>query len=287
MRAFDFFILTLCCFVWGSNFVISKWMLTDLAIPPLFFAAVRFGVVAILLAKFLFPIPKGFVRLCMAGICVGAVHLAFLYTGLKTAPASSGSIVAQMQIPFVVLLSVVFLGERIGLWRTLGIIGAMAGVVILVYDPGALGFDTGLIYIILSYLSLAVGAVLIKGVGDIGPMQYVAWMGVLAVPILGLGSFLFEANQITLGVAAGWKMGFGIAFCVLATSIFAHGQYFRLLKRYDVSMVVPLTLMIPFWAVLQGVLIRGEPLGPRFLLGAAFILVSVYVIAKRTRSAED
>ena len=283
MRAGDFLILCLCCLIWGGNFVLSKWILSDLALPPFFFAAVRFSLVAVLMAPFLFPIPKHFFKLCLAGLCVGALHLAFLYTGLKTAPAGASAIVSQMMIPFATLLSVIFLHEKIGLRRGLGICGALIGVIILIYNPDNMAFNTGLIYIAIAFFSMAVGSILIKGVGDIGPFQYLAWMGVFAVPSLGLASFLFETGQIEMAKASGWGLTIGVLYTALLASIFAHGQYFRLLKIYDVSLVVPLTLMSPFWAVILGVIIRDEPFGPKLIVGSIFILASVYVIARRQK----
>ena len=283
MRVLDFIILSLCCLIWGGNFVISKWMLTDLSIPPLFFAAVRFALVTVLMSPFLFPIPKHFLKLCLAGICVGALHLALLYTGLKTAPAGSASIVSQMLIPFATILSVIFLHEKVHMKRGLGIAGALIGVLILMYNPNDLSFDIGLIYVALAFLVMAIGSILIKSVGEIGPFQYLAWMGVLSVPTLGLASFILENGQIGIAKTSGWDMAIGVLYTAFLASIFAHGQYFRLLKTYDVTLVVPLSLMTPFWAVILGVLLRGEPFSLKLLIGACFILVSVFIIARRQK----
>jgi len=100
---------------------------------------------------------------------------------------------------------------------------------------------------------------------------------------LGLASFFLENGQIEAAKASGWGMSIGVFYTALLASIFAHGQYFRLLKTYDVTLVVPLTLMTPFWAVLLGVFIRGEPFSLRLVIGAVFILASVYVIARRQK----
>lgn len=283
MAVRDFLILAVICLIWGGNFVLSKWMLSDLALPPFFFASVRFLVVAILCAPFLFPLPKHFGRMALAALCVGGAHLAFLYTGLKTAPASSGAIVSQMLIPFAAILSLVFLKEHIGWRRAAGMVGALIGVVILIYDPVSFAFDIGLVYVAIAFFVLAIGSVLIKGVGAINPMTYLAWMGVLAVPFLAGASVVFEHDQLALAQNAGWKMGVGVAYTAILASIFAHGQYFRMLKTYDVTVVVPLTLMTPFWAIIIGVVLRGEVLDARFFIGSALILPSVYIIAKRQK----
>ncbi len=211
--------------------------------------------------------------------------MAFLYTGLKTAPAGAAAIVSQMMIPFTTILSVMFLHEKIGLTRGLGICGALIGVMVLMYSPDSMSFDVGLIYVAIAFLIVSIGAILIKSVGDIGPFQYLAWMGVLAVPTLGLGSLLLETGQIETAKAAPVSLGIGVLYTAILASIIAHGQYFRLLKTYDVTLIVPLTLMSPFWAVILGVIIRGEPFDMKLIIGGIFILASVYVIAKRQKQS--
>jgi len=64
-------------------------------------------------------------------------------------------------------------------------------------------------------------------------------------------------------------------------TVLAHGQYFNLIKRYDVSVVVPLTLMVPVFACVLGVLFLKETIYLRYYIGAALILPCVYIIARR------
>ena len=54
----DFSLLFTVCFVWGLNIVITRWVVFDAAVPPVFFAAIRFLGVAVLLVPFLRPIPN-------------------------------------------------------------------------------------------------------------------------------------------------------------------------------------------------------------------------------------
>src|ERR1700744_404661 len=51
----DFGLLTLVCLVWASNNIVSKYVVSHLGLPPLFYAALRFAVVAIATAPWLLP----------------------------------------------------------------------------------------------------------------------------------------------------------------------------------------------------------------------------------------
>jgi O-acetylserine/cysteine efflux transporter len=42
----DFLLLLVVCLTWAVHTIVSKIAVTDLAIPPLFYAAVRYAVVA-------------------------------------------------------------------------------------------------------------------------------------------------------------------------------------------------------------------------------------------------
>ena len=282
MKPLDFFILMMCCLFWGINFAVSAWAVNDNNVPPLFLAAVRSAFVLLIAAPFLFKTrPNAFKRLLIVCLCVGPLHLGFLYTGLQTAPASASSVVAQMMIPFATVLSVIFLKEKVGLVRSLGIIGALTGVLIMIYDPESVGLNTGLALIIGAYIALAVGSVVMKTVGTVDWKQYVAWMSLTVCITMSIGSATLETGQIKAVQTALWPLLATAMFAGLCVSIFAHGQYFKLLQTYDVAVVVPLTLMVPFFATIIGVAFRGETIEPSVLIGAALILPCVYIIARR------
>ena len=209
------------------------------------------------------------------------MHLGFLYTGLQTASASGSSIVAQMLIPFATILSVIFLREKIGWVRSLGIIGAFIGTMIMIYEPGALSFDIGLVYIVIAYFSLAVGSILMKKVGDVDWRQYVVWVALMVLFSMGAASALFETNQAEIWTHSKWPLLIAAGYAAIAVSIVAHGQYFQLIKKYDVSLIVPLTLIMPLFACILGVVFLKETIFIRYYIGAALILPCVYIIAKR------
>ncbi|WP_418151984.1 DMT family transporter [Litorimonas sp. RW-G-Af-16] len=235
---------------------------------------------------FMFPflfrkLPQGWPIMMVVCACVGPIHLGFLYTGLQTAPASGGSIVSQMLIPFATLLSIVFLKERIGKVRGLAIIGALIGVIVMIYETDDVAFDIGLVWIICAYLSLAVGSVLMKFVGDVDWRQYVFWMAVMIFIFAGPISLVFESGHAEIWQSSKWPLLMAAGYAAVFITLFAHGQYFNIVRRYEVSQVVPLTLMTTVFACILGVVILKETIYLRYYLGAALILPCVYIIARR------
>lgn len=249
-------------------------------------AAVRALIVLLLMGIFLrMPLPDKFGRLLIVCACVGPIHLGFLYTGLQTAPASGSSIVSQLLIPFATILSMVFLKEKVGWIRGLGITGAFAGTMVMIYEPGALSFDIGLVYIISAYFFLAIGSIVMKTVGDIDWRQYVVWMAVTVFVAMAPASWLFETGQSEIWVQSKWPLLIAATYAAVMVSTFAHGQYFNMIKRYEVSRVVPITLMVPVFATILGVWVLNETLTWQMMVGGALILPCVYIIARRQNIA--
>jgi len=282
----DFIVLMICCLAWGGNFVVGSWALGSNPVPPFMLAAVRAAFVILFMGYFLFkPLPRKFGLLLIVCVLVGPIHLACLYTGLQTASPSGGSIVAQFFIPMSTILSVIFLREKIGLVRGGAIIGAFIGVIIMIYDPENFGIDIGLLYILIAYLALAIASIIMKFVGDIAWQQYVVWMAVVVLITMGGSSAMFESGHVGILSTSLAPLLIAAIYGALAVTIIAHGQYFDLIKRYDVSLIVPLTLMVPVFATVLGVVLLQDEIYQRYYIGAALILPCVYVISSRTKTA--
>lgn len=282
MTGRDFTIFMLCCLGWGGNFVMTAWVVGSNPVPPFMLALFRAAIVLAVMGVFLFrPLPDRFPRLLMVAACVGPIHLGFLYTGLQIAPASAGSILSQALIPMSTILSVLFLKERIGWIRSIAITVSLVGVIVMVYEPGALSINRGMILLLLAYVAMAVGSVLMRTVPSVDWKQYVAWTALMVFCLSLPATWLFETGHAAAWDAAGWKLMVAAIYAALLISVFAHGQYFRLLQTYEVNQVVPLSLMTTVWACLLGVLLLEETLYLRYIIGALLILPCVWIIARR------
>jgi len=272
----------LCCVCWGGNFVMTAWAVGGSTVPPFMLAATRAAFVLVMMGYFLFrPLPKQFLRLLFVAFCVGPAHLGLLYTGLGTASASGASIISQALIPMATLLSVVWLKEYVGWKRSLAIAIALLGVFLMIYEPDALSFDIGLLYILGAYIALAIGTVAIRRGPDVDWKVYVAWTAVMVFIVAGAASLIFEGNHAEVWRVDKGPLLIAAAYASIAVSVVAHGQYFRFLQTYPVNRVVPLTIMVTVFATILGVLLLDEVLYPRYVLGAALILPCVWFIARR------
>jgi O-acetylserine/cysteine efflux transporter len=279
MRPADFLLLFACCVAWGLNLPLTRWLVAD--IPPIFLAGVRFLGLALLLSPFLRPFPKQFGLVFAIAMCIGGVHFALLFLGLQAAPASAVAIVGQIGLPIVTILSIIFLQEKVRWRRTLGMALAFAGVIAILYQPGKFSFEIGLVYVVASAFIGATGSILMKRLDPIPALNLQAWVGFLSIiPLFGL-SFVLETNQIPALLQADWHVWAGIVFSIVVVSIFGHSAYYQLVKKYDITLLAPLTLMTPVIAVATGVLFLNEPITLKLIIGGGLTLAGVFLVAAR------
>lgn len=277
----DFALLFAVCFVWGLNLVVTRWVVADAGVPPVFFAGVRFAGIALVLIPFLFPLPKNMGMLFMISMCMGGVHFALLFTGLANAEASAVAVTGQLGVPFSTLMSMAFLGETVGWRRGLGIMLAFAGVTLIAFDPGSFRVSYGLLYVIASAFVGSVGGILMKRMAPISALQLQAWLGLFSFTPLIAFSLLAERGQVEAFIGGGALVWVATAFAILGVSVFGHGAFYTLIKKYEISLLSPLTLMTPIWGVVLAVILLNEPLTLRLVVGAAISLGGVFVIAVR------
>ena len=283
MRARDFLILMLVCLAWGYSNVLSRTVVGAWQVPPLFFAALRFLIVAAVTVPWLLPMPRPRGRVALIAFLMGAGNFALLFLGLQTATASAASIVIQIGVPFTTLLSIVLLGERVRIRRAIGIALTLAGVVLVVWRPGGMQLSAGLWFVVGAAFAGSLGAVLMKQVDNVEPLRFQAWVGLVSAVPLALASALVEQGQWTRAASIGWPFVAALLFAALVVSVMAHTAYYALIQRYEANLLAPLTLMTPLSAIALGVVLNGERLDMRMIAGAGLALLGVLVVALRAR----
>lgn len=280
----DFLLLVGVCLIWGMSNVLSKLVVGAWHVPPLFFAAARFGLVVLATLPWLRPVPRPVWRVVTMGILMGAGNFALLFIGLQSASPSSAAVVIQAGVPITTLLSIVMLGERIHWRRAMGITLTLAGVLIVVWHPG-IAFSRGLLFVLGAAFSGSLGAIMMKQMEEIAPLRFQAWVALTSCLPLCVGTALVEHGQMAASLAAGWPFLGALLFSALIVSVGAHTAYYGLIARYEANLLAPLTLITPLSTIGLGVLITGDQLDGRTVMGSALALLGVLIVALRRTGA--
>lgn len=280
MSARDFLIFLAICVAWALNTIVSKIVVSDMTVPPLFYAAARTLVVAALLHRYLFPMPAQIWRVCFVTLLVGGGGFALIFIGLLTATPSSAAVVILSQTPLTILFAVLLLGEKVEIRRFIGMLLTLAGVLVVLFDPVGMHGSVGLIFVGLCALAGSLGSVMLKQLPT-EPIRLQAWGGVSSSIVLMPISLLLEKGQWTAMGAAGWHFVAALLFSAVVVSVIAHTTYYGLLQRYDANMIAPLTLMTPILTIVFGAFITADPIGWRLIAGALLAVGGVMIIAIR------
>lgn len=284
MSARELIVLLVLCVAWGFHYVVIKTAVVE--IPPIFYAAMRMTLVALVLAPFLRWRAGQMNKVLLAAFCFGAVNYALLFSGLKYATASASAIANQLYVPFATILSVVFLKESIGWRRIVGIALAFGGVAVIALSrdqdvAGArIGIGVGLVAA--ATFVEANGSILVKKATGFKPWELLAWFGLIGAPCLFALSSAIEQEQMALLAAGDKKIVIGaILYSSLVSSVFGHTAYYWLIQRRPVSEVASSTLLTTFFAVAFSVAILGEPFTLAFIVGGAMTLAGVGIVVLR------
>jgi O-acetylserine/cysteine efflux transporter len=266
--------------IWAANVIVSRIVVTDLAVPPLWYATLRSVVVALALAPWLKWPGRNWWRVALVTTAVSGGGFALLFVGLQDATASSSAIVQLSGAPLTVIFAMLILKEQVRWRRGIGIALALGGVVLAVASPTGWENSAGLLFVFAGALVGALASVYLKTIEMPAP-RLMAWAGFFSTLLLLPLSLLLERGQITSMIAAPLEVAIALAFSSLVVSVFAHTLYFRILQANEAGVVAPITLLTPVFTILMGATLTGEAVGPVMLAGAVLAVAGVLVIAVR------
>lgn len=286
----EFSVLFIICLIWGLHFVVMKVTVGATA-EPLFYAAIRMSIVAIILAPKLKWHKGLMLPILGAGLGYGALNYAFMFPALEMTTASAAAITIELFVPFSIILSMIVFKDKIGIYKATGIALAFIGVIILASagpdETAGPKFIFGVLLIVGAAMSEAVGAVLVKLVKGVGPLQLLSWFAVVGTLVLWPLSFILEENQLA-AFSQDNRLNFGLAllYSSLLVSIVAHSSYYWLLQRLPIYMVSTGGLMTTVIAVIASVLILSEALTPQLLIGGLTTLFGIGLILMRNKAVK-
>jgi O-acetylserine/cysteine efflux transporter len=261
--------------IWGSNFVVMKWGLDRL--PPLALCAWRFFL-SFVPACFFLPAPVGRWRLLVAfGVLTGLGQFGLLCIAMRgfISPGLA-SIVVQTQAFFTVGLAAFLLRETVRPGPIIGCVIAAAGLGIIALNAGTSATLSGVVLVLLAAFSWALCNVLIKASGYSGDLiAFIVWSSLFAALALTVLSLVFEGAEALVSPVMRPDPTVWLIFVwqAYANTIFGYAVWNSLIRRYTLSRIGPLTLLVPIVAMGFAALLIGEKLYGWKLL-AAFLIIS-------------
>ncbi|WP_438765774.1 DMT family transporter [Kushneria sp. TE3] len=266
--------------VWAFNTIMIKLGLDEM--PPLLITTLRFMLVAALIVPFTRITRVQLPWLVALAGTFGLMHFGFLFIGLNYTEVGTGALLVQLGTPFATILAAIFLKERLTLNRTVGLLVSLSGVAVLAGGPTLPG-PLALTLLILSALGWAITNLIVKVAPTIAPLTMAGWLSLFAVPLVGIGSLLFEQSQWQAMVTAGWRGWGAVIYSAVMSSILAYGVWYTLLRKHSVARLVPWSLLTPVFAVALGVVILGESMALSKLAGGALVVGGIAIINLRWR----
>jgi len=264
--------------IWGSTYLGIRYALESY--PPFLLAGVRFLGAGTVLFAFLrwrglaSPTPRQWRNAAVTGVLLLGFGNGLVCFAEET--VSSG--IAAVAVASMPLFAAVFSGMY-GLWpsrrETIGLLIGFAGVVVLNLGSGLAGSRLGALALIVAAMCWAFGSVWSKRQDmPAGPMNTAAQMLCASVALLlvgfGSGEHLPAHPSVRATAAVVYLAVFG--------SIIAFSAYLYVLKHARPALATSYAYVNPPVAVLFGVLLAGEHVGPFDLAGMAIILLGVCVI---------
>jgi O-acetylserine/cysteine efflux transporter len=266
--------------LWGYQFVVIKVGVTEF--PPLFFLALRFLAIALLLVPFVRrPTRQQFGPVAAISIFLGGLNFGLFYVGLGLGSGSMSAVAYQLATPFTILLAWPLLAERPSSTTSAGVMLAFIGVVVLAGEHGSSANALALLLVIGAAFSFAVSNVLTKRYGPFDPFMLMGWSSLLTVPQVRLMSRVFENGQLASLVSADERGWLALAYTIFIGGIAGFGLWFWLIARCSIDRVAPFGLLLPVFALISSVLFLGERMTPKLIVGGLLAISGVAIAQVR------
>ncbi|MFT7047991.1 MAG: O-acetylserine/cysteine efflux transporter [Halioglobus sp.] len=264
--------------VWGFNFAVIKLGVDH--VDPLILTGLRFTLASIPAVFFVRRPPVSWRLLIAYGLVFG-VGVWGMVTYSISAGLSAGmaSLLLQLSVAISLLIGWLFLGERITKSRAMGATLALIGLSLsLLIEDGSVT-STGLLLVIIGATCWALTGLIMKAAKTDQVFAFIVW-GMLFAPLP-----LFTLSLISNGSSGFIQLVdtfdgaalFSILFQAYPTTLLGYWIWNRLIVKYPLSSVAPLTLLVPIFGLLGSALFYQEVIGVTKMLASLLVITGLLV----------
>ena len=207
----------------------------------------------------------------LGALSAAAPFTLFAYAMLSITAGLASVLNATVPL-FGAVVAYLWLGDKLGRLRSLGLVIGFAGVVLLVSDKISFargGTGWAIIATLAAAFLYAISASFIKKyLSDVDPLVNATGSEIAATALLLIPAIFYwpETNPSPLGWVSAILLG------IMCTGI-ALALFFQLIARVGPSKAITVTYLIPVFGVLWGFLFLDEVVSGRMLAGCGVILL--------------
>ena len=276
--------------VWGASFIATKIALQD--ISPITIVWMRFAMGVIILGlavaiqkRFALPNKSEWGYFALLGFLGITFHQWLQSNGLKTSEASTTAWIVATTPVFMALLGWLMLKEKLNIIKSLGILLAFVGVLLVVSDGNIASISIGKfgapgdVLILISSVNWAVFSALSRS----GLKTYSASLMIFYVMLLGwiFSSVLFVGGGNYVEIPAlsfnGW---IGVIFLGVFCSGPAYIAWYDALQALSTAETGVFLYIEPLIAMVVAFFVLGEAITLASLVGGGVILFGVWLVNK-------
>lgn len=284
--------ITILVVVWAFAFLFIKIGLEELSFVNL--TIMRFLITCLVLILILFFQKKRFSKLHKKDIVpifllgffgVIVYHLGLNYGEQFISPAAASLIIATVPVE-IIILSTIFLKEKIGLKKLIGVIIALCGVVVISIW-GKAGASIHIEYIsaviavliaaIMSALYTIAGKKLLTRYSALSLTTYTMLLGSLGLTPFIRGSLLDQILKMSM---TGW---FAVIFLGVFSTVVGYGLWYIVLKIKSASEISIYLYAIPVLSTIISYFMFKEKITLMFILGGFLVIAGLIIVNIRAK----
>ncbi|MEH7251513.1 EamA family transporter [Neobacillus niacini] len=271
---------------WGVSFVSTKAVLGKL--DPYSLLVIRFGIGAlfllliVLMQRFRLLVSIKYVpHLMVLGILGVFVHQVLQATALLTIDASSAGWLISFSPIFTVILSILFLHEKMSIMKAIGMVLAITGVLIVTTSRSGQSFhitmNIGFLLMILSTLNWAIYSVLLKSLKIPYPPIVVTFYMCLLGLILTTPFIIRNKGWESLSLLNQSEWAHLLFLGVFVSGI-AYWYWAKALEVLEASKVSMFLYLEPIATLIAAVLLLNEKVFLISVTGGIIIIIGVIIV---------
>ena len=281
MKAKDIFRLLLLAAIWGSSYLFLR--IAAPAIGITLTMGLRIAIAAlfmILVFSFLNKLPEYklyWKQYLVLGVLNLVLPFALVTFAVANLNASIGAILNATTPLFTMIISSYWMKEKMSVRKLIGLFIGLMGLVILVgWIPVELNGNTilALAFSLLASLSYGIGAVYTRVNFRQSPPMQTATGQISAAALLVLPLLVFSDSSYDFNL----NMAIVVLVLALICTALGYALYFKLISTIGSINASVVTMLVPVFSLIWGIVFLGETLTPGLLVGLGLILGSLKLV---------